>query len=266
MMGVWIIVEIVKMINIPVIADSVLSPEFFYGDCTGIYFVTNDDQFGRITFENLDSIKLCRGEVMPYEFDYSLGNRETWIYQIENSEWLLERFRYEKTYYGASYEFGGNVNEMLIDFKHYLFSFHDQFIEVIARGFWFEKASSTLFGKELMEGHPFLALPMEDVELLAVDSLTSQIRKNPKSKDQLILDARYCSQKIYEFAMEIEGKANVDHTVVLSYRDGNLISTLRGYFGQQAVMFEGVASLEQVLPVIKEYMAGVSERRKAMKK
>ena len=120
--------ETVKQIRIPVIADSVLSPEFFYGDGTGIYFVTGDDQYGRITFENLESVKICRGEVMPYKVDYSLGDRGTWIYQVENSKWQQERFDYENRYYGKSYEFGGDVNEMLTDFKHYLFSFHDQFI------------------------------------------------------------------------------------------------------------------------------------------
>ena len=68
--------ETVKQIRIPVIADLVLSPDFFYGDNTGIYFVTDDDQYGRITFENLDSVKICRGEVMPYKVDYSLGTEE----------------------------------------------------------------------------------------------------------------------------------------------------------------------------------------------
>jgi hypothetical protein len=47
---------------------------------------------------------------------------------------------YENKHYGKSHEFGGNVNEMLTDLKHYLFSFHDQFMEIIARGFWFEES------------------------------------------------------------------------------------------------------------------------------
>lgn len=258
--------ETVKQISIPVIADSVLSPDFFYGDYTGIYFVTADNQYGRITFENLDSVKICRGELMPYKFDYSLVDRGNWIYQVENSEWQLERFRYEEKYYGTSYEFGGDVNEMLTDFKHYLFLFHDQFIEVIARGFWFEKDADSLFGKDLMKGHPFLPLPMENAEKMVVDSLKSQIRQNQKSRQQLIHDAQYCSQKIYEFALELDGKATVDHTVSLSYRDGNLISILRGYFGRKEVKFDGFASLEQVMPFIEKYMGEVCERRKSLNK
>ena len=254
--------ETVKQIRIPVIADSVLSPDFFYGDNTGIYFVTDDDQYGRITFENLDSVKICRGEVMPYKVDYSLGDRGTWVYQVENSKWQQERFDYENRYSGKSYEFGGDVNEMLTDFKHYLFSFHDQFIEVIARGFWFEKSESSLFGKKLMDGHPFLPLPEDAAERITAHSLTSQIRKNPKPKEQLVADAQFCSQKIYEFALELDGTATVDHTLLLSYRNGKLVSTLRGYFGRRGVEFDGFASLEQVIPLVENYMGEVYERRR----
>lgn len=257
--------EAVKPISIPIIADSVISPDFFYGDCTGIYFVTDDDQYGRITFENLDSVKICRGEAMPYKFDYSLANYGDWIYQVENSKWQQERFEYENKFYGDSYEFGGNVNEMLTDFKHYLFSFHDQFIEVISRGFWFEKSEIPLFGKELMEGHPFLPLPEEHTEKITKHSLKSQIRKNRKPKEQLIFDAQFCSQKIFQFALELDGKATVDNTVVLSYRNGKLISTLRGYFGKKELQFDGFARLEQVTPFIEKYMLEVYERRKLLK-
>ena len=66
---------------------------------------------------------------------------------------------------------------MMTDFKHYLFSFHDQFIEVIARGFWFEKSETPLFGKKLMEGHPFLPLSEKNAEKITAHSLTAQIRK-----------------------------------------------------------------------------------------
>lgn len=59
---------------------------------------------------------------------------------IENSSWQKECFDYENKYYGSAYEFGGDVKEMITDLKHYLFSSHDQFTEVIARRFWFEEA------------------------------------------------------------------------------------------------------------------------------
>lgn len=258
--------EVLKQILIPLIPDYVLSPQFLYGGHTGIYFDTHDDQYGRITFEHLDAVKICRGEILPYPFDYASAEKGLWIFQVENSKWQKERFDYENEHYGSAYEFGGNVNEMLTDFKHYLFSFHDQFIEVIAKGFWFEQSEESLFGTELMEGHPFLQLPTENMEIMAVGSLKSQIRKNHKSREQLLNDAKFCSQKIFEFALEFDGKASVNHTVLLSYHKGKLISTLRGYFGRQEAVFDGIASLEQVKPFIEKYMGEVEERRRKMGK
>ena len=133
-------------IKIPVIADSVLPPEIYYdGYHAELYFVTEDDKFGRITFEKIDSIKVCRGEYMPYRHDpYEHGD---WVYQIKNSKWQNERYAYEKENYEDAYEFGGNVEEMITDFKHYLFSFHDEFVEVIAKGFWFEQSEQKLLKK-----------------------------------------------------------------------------------------------------------------------
>lgn len=86
---------------------------------------------------------------MPYKYNYGNDGSDIWVYKIENTQWLTERFQYENKNYGCSYEFGGNVNEMLTDFNHYLFSFHDQFVEVIARGFWFEKSEKILFKQPL---------------------------------------------------------------------------------------------------------------------
>jgi hypothetical protein len=256
--------ETVKQIRIPIIADGVLSPDFFYGEHEGIYFITNDDKHGRITFENLDAVKICRGEMLPYEFNYKLKERDVWIYEIENSKWQKNRFDYENEHYGRAYEFGGNVNEMLIDFKHYLFEFHDQFIEVISRGFWFEKHENSLFGKELIEGHPFLPLPLENMETMEAYLLKTQIRKNPKSEEELVYSAQFCSQKLFEFALELDGKARVGNTVFLSNRNGKIISTLRGYYGRQTVKFDGIASLEQVKPFIEKYTEEVYERRKEL--
>lgn len=74
--------ELAKGIIIPVIADFVLSPDVFYGDeLTGIYFRTEDEQFGRITFENLDALKVCRGENLPFLSDWKEGQEFPWVYK-----------------------------------------------------------------------------------------------------------------------------------------------------------------------------------------
>lgn len=78
--------ELVKALSIPVIADFVLSPEVYYGDdITAICFTTQDDSFGRITFNNLDAIKVCRGEMMPYQYNY--GSDE-WKFELYADSFL----------------------------------------------------------------------------------------------------------------------------------------------------------------------------------
>lgn len=259
--------ELARGIVIPVIADAVLDAEVFYGsELTGIYFETEDEQYGRITFENLDSLKVCRGEVLPYETDWEVGQRPSWVFNVENSVWQQERYNYEKKVYGNSYEFGGNVEEMLTDFSHYVFQFHDQFVEAIARGFWCEQDSNSLFKRELQKGHPFLDLPDTDAERFISHNLTCQVRRNPKSNEELISNAKFCSQKLMEFALEFDGKASVSNTLLLSYRNGKLISSLRGYFGRQVVEFDGVATFLDVEPYLERYIKEVSERRKQMGK
>jgi hypothetical protein len=259
--------ELANGIIIPVFADYVLSPDVLYSDeLTGIYFQTDDEQYGRITFENLDALKICRGENLPFNDDWEEGQDCTWIYKVANSKWLKERFDYENENYGSSYEFGGNVNEMLTDFSHYVFKFHDQFVEVIARGFWLEKDKKSLFKRELQVGHPFLNLTNSNIEKFVSHHLTCQIRTNPKPQDKLVLDAKFCSQKLIEFALELDGRASVDNSLILSYRNGKLISCLRGYFGKQIVEFEGIAKFEDVKPYIDKYMKEVYERRKQMGK
>lgn len=259
--------ELAKKIKIPIVADSVLSPDVYYGnDLTGIYFCTEDDQFGRITFYNFDSLRICRGEMLAYEYNWQQHERGTWVFKIENSNWLKERYAYEKKHYRNSYEFGGNVDDMLTDFNHYLFSFHDEFVEVIAKAFWFEKNKNSLFKKPLQDDHPFLNLPENNPDKFFAHNLIYQIRKNLKSKENLIADAIYCPQKLMQFALEIEGKASINHTVVLQYRSGKLISRLSGYFGNQIIEFEGIATVEDIKPYIEKYMLEVYTRRKKMGK
>ena len=246
--------ESLKPIKVPIKADSVLSPDFFYGDYTGIHFITSNDKHGRITFENLDAVKISRGEFMPFEIDYSSVEKGSWVFEVENSSWKMERYAYESKHYGESYEFGGNVEDMLTDFTHYLFSFHDQFIEVIARGFWFEESEQSLFKKELEDHHPFSPLPTNHYEELIVKSLRCQIRKNPKSQEQLEHDAQFCSQTLCEFALELDGEAMVSHTVSLFYRDGRLITALRSALGRQELVYEGFVSLDTFIPYMEKYI------------
>jgi hypothetical protein len=259
--------EIVKGIVIPVVADYVLSPDVFYGnDLSGIYFQTVDNQFGRITFNNLDSIKVCRGEMLPYEYKWGTDERGTWVFKIENSKWLTERFKYENENYGSSYEFGGNVNEMLTDFSHYLFSFHDQFVEVIARGFWFEKSEKSLFTQPLQFGHPLLNLPETKVKIFEIAEIKYKAIFNPTFIDQLIDDSQYCQQPLIEIATEFEEKYSISYTLLIMQRKGKLMSVLRHRLGKSFFEKEGVATFDDIKPLIDKEIFEIAERRKHVRK
>jgi hypothetical protein len=109
-------------------------------------------------------------------------------------------------------------------------------------------------------------LPDNNLEKFVSHNLTCQVRTNSTPQDKLVSDAEFCSQKLIEFALELDGKASVDNSLILSYRNGKLISSLRGFFGKQIVEFEGLAKLTDVKPYIEKYIGEVYERRKAMGK
>lgn len=96
---------------------------------TGIYFDTADrlgpgtrGDLGRLTFERLNAIKVTSGEYLPYERDPSAFGG--WAYVMSESPWLTERHQYTMRHYGRS----------LDTHRHYVFVFHDEFIEAIGEG------------------------------------------------------------------------------------------------------------------------------------
>ncbi|MEU7604004.1 hypothetical protein [Streptomyces sp. NPDC041003] len=76
---------------------------------------------GRLTFERLEAIKVTGGEYLPYERPDGGG----WAYVMDDSPWLAERHDYVMRHYGRS---------LLEAHRHYVFVFHDEFIEAIGRG------------------------------------------------------------------------------------------------------------------------------------
>src|SRR5262245_32809635 len=112
--------------EVPFKADSVDSPVVHYGEpMTAIHFMTVDGRQVRITFERLDSLKVSRGEHEPFPYSADEPDEFHWVTTISNSAWLKERYEYEKRHYGKCYNFNGNVDEMLDEYAHYVFSFHD---------------------------------------------------------------------------------------------------------------------------------------------
>ena len=259
--------EIARGFNVPVNADSVDSPKVIYGE-TGavILFTTENEKYGLVTFEGFDAIKICRGEYDPFENDWKEGSPYCWVSKIENSSWLIERHAYESRYYKNAYGFGGDVDEMLTDYSHYRFSFHDEFVEVIASGVWFEESETPFSENELTKGHPFLPLSTDGMELLSAHEIKCQVRISQLSESQLLENIKYCSQPIMEFAPELDGSVSASMFLILRLRNGKVCSILDKTFGGEVAVFDGIARIEDVKPHVEFWLHDIRERRREMGK
>lgn len=244
----------ISPIQIPVIADYVLSPIVIYREeFTSINFETEDEEFGRITIQNMDAIKICRGELPPYDDateidDYIVG---TWVYKVENSEWLEERYQYEKEYYEQSYEWGNSVEEMLTDYSHYFFRFHDEFVEVIAKGFWFEQGKESFVGKPLFKNHPFLAIENGFSDELIVSDKKYFFKDNSLGVKTLEKQAQFCQQKLIEVWLSLPKDDFIEGSLRIKNTNGKTISFYQPTFGKAVFIKEGLATIEDLKNYLK---------------
>lgn len=246
-------------------AGLVESPEVTYGpELTSVRFPLEEGGFGRVTFEGLDSIRVSRGEHLPYpESDDGGGPPWPWVYVVDGSPWLAERHAYESRFYRGAYEFGGNVDEMLTEYRHFLLSFHDEFVEAIARGIWVETSDEELADNGLSEEHPFHGLThLEPDAMLESSGVRSAVYTNPKPAETLVHDARLCSQKLIQVAALLDGRKSVHWTLELRASGGRPRSILRSCLGRQECSFDGVAGLSDIQHTIISWMEEVAARRR----
>ena len=254
-------------ISVPVDADPVDAPIVTYGDGpASINFPTRDQRWGRVTFEKLDSIRVSRGEYDPYP-RWERDDLRCWVSLVMPSPWLRERYEYEKRHYGRAYEFGGDVGEMLRDFSHYVFSFHDQFVEALCAGIWFETADTCIGNREPDRDHPLLDLPVPpDPAVFEAHGITCHIRRNTRPLDHIVKDAELCSQTLLQFAADLDGSPAVSWTLTVRVRDGQVRSYLKNFFGNVEANYDGIATLEDVRPRVHAWLREVKERRGHMGK
>ncbi len=260
--------QLAHRVEVPLLADSIDSPIVQYGGAlTAVHFATDDGRWGRITFEKLDSIKVSRGEYKPFPRAPIERNEFHWVTTISDSAWLRERYEYEKMHYGNAYNFGGNVDEMLDEFSHYVFSFHDQFVEAIAAGIWFESADTMLGERVLDSTHPLNGLAnVEPAERFEVSGIVCLVRRNPLPLGEIEGAARLCSQVILEVGAELDGRSSTSWSLSRRVRNGVGKSFLRGYFGNAVEVYDGIPSLFEIRPRIDQWLAEVRERRRQMGK
>ena len=253
---------------VPFEADRVLPPIVTYvGGPSCINLPLEDGSWCRVTFEKLDALRVSGGECLPYADGSSPDDPYNWVSTVENSAWLAERYAYEKHYYGDHYNFGSDVGEMIRDYSHYCFQFHDEFVEAIAGGVWFEGSPECLGSANPSPDHPLTDLTPETREGdLEVPGMRCQVWRNPKPTEQLEAEARFCSQKLMQFALELDGETRPGWTLKLRRSQGRLRSDLEDSLGRLAKSIDGIATLSDVEAEVKTWMGEVRERRRAMGK
>jgi len=254
--------------DVPVEADSVDSPILHYGDpVTAVHFLTEDGRWSRVTFERLDSLRVSRGEHHPFPLHPDDEDEFHWVTTVSNSEWLRERYEYERRNYESSYNFGGAVEEMLEEFSHYVFSFHDEFVEAIAAGIWFEVEESLLVDRPIGHGHPLKGLThLEPVEEFESSGIRCSVRRNPMGSADLDGAAALCSQTVLEVGAELDGGYSPSWFLTRRVRNGVGLSYLRNYFGNKVDTYSGIPSLQELRPHIDRWLAEVRDRRRQMGK
>lgn len=261
-------------IPVPLMADPVAGPIVSYDEVlesgavlTSIKFVTMDDGWAHVTFEHLDSISVSRGEYDPYPNDWKPGDQSHWVWEVLQSPWLLERYEYERKHYGQAYEFNGDVNEMLRDFSHYVFRFHDEYVEALCAGIWLERFDGIGDSERVSATHPLRPLPRPTTpELIEAHGLACEIWPNTRQMDQILEGAKLCSQKLFQFALAVDGTQSISWTLAVRDRHGKVRSTLTPSIGSVRASFEGVADLEDVRPHLESWLGEVKERRQRMGK
>src|SRR5262249_19250350 len=218
-----------------------------------------------ITFERLDSLKVSRGEHEPFPPFPDDPDAFHWVTTICNSAWLRERYEYEKRHYGECYNFNGNVDEMLDEYAHYVFSFHDQFVEAIAAGIWLEVHDELLGDRDLDSTHPLSGLShLDPAEFFEGWSIRCFVCRNPLFKDEIDGAAGLGSKTVLEVGAELDGSSRASWILTRRVRHGTGKSFLRDYFGNVVETYAGIPSLAEIRPRIEHWLSEVRERRRQM--
>lgn len=229
-------------------------PEYFeygfngYSDVShisrNVICLQGQDFYTRFMFEKGDSIRVSRGEYPPYPVHGDFSSR---IFEVKNSRWLKERYDYEKKHYERSYEFGGNVEEMKLDYRHYFIPMEDDFYEVIARGFWYE-ASDSPMKSQFQDGNPLANISRENPITISEEEFEGHIYLNQTDIEKLIDQSRYCSQKLLQFGLVVDKHTSIFRTLFLMRNNKNeLYCSLKGHLGNEVLRFENkIVGLDEV--------------------
>ena len=260
--------QLAHPIAVPLEADHVESPVVRFGDpFTAVFFLIEPFNFvvgpseeqqkpawGRITFEGLDSIRCSQGEHMPYACE----EYAAWVYEVSDSDWLIERHEYESKHYQTP---------LLDEYHHYLFCFHDEFVEAIAKGIWLEPTGPEM-SDDVAEDHPLNPLSVDlPAERFVLHRLHCELRKNPLPLAEIVEASKLCSQKLFQFFLTLEGKRSESYAALLRTHNGRSKTRMGACWPhRKGVAVDGVAEVADMMPAWEAYIREVAERRKEMGK
>ncbi|WP_211588740.1 hypothetical protein [Allorhizocola rhizosphaerae] len=224
-----------------------------------LYFEINGSgDLGRVTFEGLDAIRGSRGEHLPFDDSAIRYSHGDWVFTVDGSRWLRERHAYETRHYSTP---------LLDTHRHYLFVFHDYFVEAIAEGIWFDIADrANPFSPPV--SHPLqpfgLDLPYE--RFTSADGLEWELRRSPRPDADLIRDSRLCSQRVFQFNLLLDGSNKEAASIWIRTINGVLISRMSRAWVDHVGQLERFASPGDFSGQWETYLSGVAERRRQMGK
>lgn len=259
----------VRGVGVPLAADTVAPPSLVYGSLdvasgsdrddgyAAIYFrVAGSGALGRVTFEGLDAVRAARGETLPYDVRPRSGERD-WVFAVDSSSWLEERHDYELQRYSTP---------LAGSHQHFVFQFHDEFIEVIAEGIWVDLADPARPGAG-PEQHPLAALDrgIRGERFLSNAGIEWELRRSPRSDAELISGSELCSQRLYQLNLILDGRSREGASIWLRTRAGRTVSRLvRPWPGGELARLEGVAHPGDFRDRWEAYLADVAQRRQQM--
>jgi hypothetical protein len=145
---------------------------------TALFFeIEEGAPLGRVTFEGLDSIRTSQGEYSPDDFGEDFSS---WVYVVENWQWLVERHDY---------------------------------------GIWLDVPEDDplqVGGEHPLAGLPASTAPAKG----STAGLSWELVRSQRTEADLLDDARLCSQPLFAFNLILDGRRSGDATAWLRVRDG----------------------------------------------
>lgn len=255
--------QFLENINCDFELEDVIGPEIYSnGVSLEMFFMTRDEKFGRVIFDHVDSYKVYRGEGVLYDKRMTAYTNYPWIYRLINSEWQFQRYLDEKTMYEFCYEFGGNVSEMLTDMNNYVFEFHDETVEVIAKGFWIETSPKPLWRKPLQKDNPLNPNFIGKIDEFEIEGILCRMVTNKAPTECLIEQTKFCHQTLAIFEVEFEGNFSRHLSLVIFQRSNQLYSELKPIIGKPLIGQLGTIDIDTAVQEFEKAVIEISARRK----